>query len=663
MPLAAGARLGPYEILAPIGAGGMGEVYRARDIRIGREVAVKVSAKEFTERSEREARAAAALNHPNICTLHDVGPNYLVMELVEGDAPNGPLPLATALHYARQIADALDAAHQKGVVHRDLKPANIKITSDGTVKILDFGLAKMISPDSGEPMGEILLNSPTMPIGATQAGMILGTAAYMAPEQARGKPVDKRADIWAFGVVLYEMLTGRRPFGPATVAGSSHAAANDDREDVASVIAAVIQSEPRWDSVPASLRPLLESCLQKDPRMRLRDIGDAWKLMDAAPTVPGPARGGALGWIAAGLLAIVTAIAFWAPWRGESSPARREPMRFKVDAGTDVVLPPLSAPTYSSVVISPDGTRLVYVGSVRGGPPKLITRRLDQAEFSELVGTEGASNPFFSRDGQWVGFWNAGALFKVPVESGGATKLADVPAMTGGDWTEAGDLIVGAGDGPSSVLRISPAGATTPLFELANGEWFHTHPRVLPGGKHILMEVVTRSAAQGPYMIDVASLADRQRKTVVRGGGSPRYLESGHLVYTNRAAMFALPFDLERLEARGTPVPVLDDVAFDTVASGAQYRRLAHGHAGVPPLPWGSIGLDGAVDRRDRKVGAASHPRRGVPDATSVARWHTHRDHGEGRRQLRHLGIRAGARCDDPSHLRRHSVRQPSVDP
>ena len=557
--------VGPYQIVGPLGAGGMGEVYRARDTRIGREVAVKVSAKEFTERSEREARAAAALNHPNICTLHDVGPNYLVMELVEGEAPKGPLPLATALHYARQIAEALDAAHQKGVVHRDLKPANIKITGDGTVKILDFGLAKMMSPDSGEPSGENLLNSPTMPIDATQAGMILGTAAYMAPEQARGKPVDKRADVWAFGVVLYEMITGRRPFGRSTVAGSSHAAANDDREDVASVLAAVIQSEPRWDSVPASLRPLLESCLQKDPRMRLRDIGDAWKLMAVAPTVPVPARGGVLGWVAAGLLAIATAIALWAPWRGESSPALREPMRFQVDAGTDVVLPPLSAPTFSSVVISPDGTRLVYLGSVRGGPPKLLTRRLDQSEFSELVGTEGASHPFFSRDGQWVGFWSGGAVFKVPVESGGATKLADVPVMTGGDWTEAGDLIVGTGDAASSVLRISPAGATTSLFELANGEWFHTHPRVLPGGKHILMEVVTRSAAQGSYAIDVASLADRQRKTVVRGGGSPRYLESGHLVYTNRATMFALPFDLERLEARGTPVRVLDDVAFDTV--------------------------------------------------------------------------------------------------
>jgi len=222
MLLVAGSRLGPYEIVAQVGAGGMGEVYRARDSRIGREVAIKVSAEQFGERFEREARAVAALNHPNVCTLHDVGPNYLVMELVDGEAPNGPLPLATALHYARQIADALDAAHEKGIIHRDLKPANIKIKSDGTVKVLDFGLAKILSPESGEIVHQNLTHSPTM---ATQAGMILGTAAYMAPEQARGKPVDKRADIWAFGVVLYEMLTGRRAF---------------EGEDVSSILAAVI---------------------------------------------------------------------------------------------------------------------------------------------------------------------------------------------------------------------------------------------------------------------------------------------------------------------------------------------------------------------------------------------------------------------------------------
>ena len=378
MSLAPGTRLGPYEITAQIGAGGMGEVYRAHDSRIGRDVAIKVAAEEFSERSEREARAVAALNHPNVCTLHDVGPNYLVMELVEGEAPKGPLPFQTALGYARQIADALDAAHEKGIVHRDLKPGNIKIRSDGTVKVLDFGLAKIVAPESGEMIHQNLSHSPTMAIAATNAGMILGTAAYMAPEQARGKPVDKRADIWAFGVVLYEMLTGRRAF---------------EGEDVSSILAAVIQSEPRWDGVPASVRRLLESCLQKDPKKRLRDIGDVWKLLDDHAAAPLRTQTGILGWAAAGLLALLAAVALWAPWRDTPAPAVQPVLRLEANLGNDVSLVPLAIPTFSSVVISPDGTRLVYVGTISGGPPKLLTRRLDQPNATELAGTEGADGP------------------------------------------------------------------------------------------------------------------------------------------------------------------------------------------------------------------------------------------------------------------------------
>ena len=289
-----GSRVGPYKITAEIGAGGMGVVYRAHDSRLGRDVAVKVSAERFSERFEREARAVAALNHPNICTLHDVGPDYLVMELVEGETLadvlaqrprlSPGLPIDETLRIARQIASALDAAHDAGIVHRDLKPGNIKIRTDGTVKVLDFGLAKIHG--ASEPAGsdiDKLTHSPT--IVATQAGLILGTAAYMSPEQARGKAVDKRADIWAFGVVVYEMLAGRRPF---------------DGEDVSTTVAAVIQSEPRWDGIPQSMLRLLKRCLTKDPRRRLRDIGDVWELLDVAPELRSAHRAsGTAGWIAA----------------------------------------------------------------------------------------------------------------------------------------------------------------------------------------------------------------------------------------------------------------------------------------------------------------------------------------------------------------------------
>ena len=263
MSLSAGDKLGPYEILDLIGAGGMGEVYRARDPRLNRDVAIKVSREQFSERFEREAKAVAALNHPNICHVYDVGPNYLVMEFVEGEAPQGPLEIGLSLNYARQIADALEAAHEKGIVHLDLKPANIKIKPDGTVKVLDFGLAKVAPVSAGDAE-----NSPTLSMAATQMGMILGTAGYMSPEQARGKVVDKRADIWAFGVVLYELLTGKRLF---------------QGEDVSHTMAAVIMQEPQLDAVPVTVRRLLQGCLEKDPKKRLRDIGDVWRLMDAEP--------------------------------------------------------------------------------------------------------------------------------------------------------------------------------------------------------------------------------------------------------------------------------------------------------------------------------------------------------------------------------------------
>ncbi len=354
MPLAPGTHLGPHEIVSLLGSGGMGEVYRAHDARLNRDVAVKVSGERFTERFEREARVIASLNHPHICHLYDVGPDYLVMELVEGDTlaeiiGKGAIPPAEALRYAAQIAEALDAAHAQGIVHRDLKPANVKVTPGGTVKVLDFGLAKVggtATAHSDHP--------PTISLAATQAGMIVGTAAYMAPEQARGKPVDKRADIWAFGVVLYEMLTGERLF---------------EGEDVSEVLAAVIKDEPRWDRVPANTRRLLKKCLQKDPTHRLRDIGDAWDLLEevADPTRAQPSAGlrpwlGAVAWGVAALVTLALGVLAFIHFREQTALA--EPVRFQI--------PPPGKTAITSLSVSPDGRRVAFTArtadSGRGSP-------------------------------------------------------------------------------------------------------------------------------------------------------------------------------------------------------------------------------------------------------------------------------------------------------
>jgi serine/threonine-protein kinase len=551
--LAAGARLGPYEITAPIGAGGMGVVYRARDPRVGRDVAVKVSSDHFSDRFEREARAVAALNHPNICTLYDVGPDYLVMELIDGQPPKGPLPLPTALDYARQIALALDAAHQQGIVHRDLKPANIRVRDDGTVKVLDFGLAK-IGTEATSAVDPS--NSPTMAATGTQAGVILGTAAYMAPEQARGRPVDKRADIWAFGVVFYEMLTGRRPF---------------DGADVASILAAVLQSEPRWDDVPDRVRRLIHSCLEKDPQKRLRDIGDVWRLLDD-PKVSAPrSRPGYFVAVAA-LFAVVAAIALWAPWRAAPPAAAAPIIRLDVDLGPDIALLPLGAPTFSSVIISPDGRRLVFVGTMAGGPPRLFARRLDEPAVTELAGTQGAMAPVFSPDGQWVAFWNGSRVVKVPIDGGTAVPLAALDAMTGGTWSEEEGLIVGTGvPGAAGLVRVpADGGPPTTIVKLEEGEMYHTFPQLVPGRKLVLMALVQSPPTIETTTIDAVSLETGRRKTVLRGATSPRYLSSGHLLYAGPGGVSVAPFDLDALEVRGSPVRVLEDALLDPVTVGVQ---------------------------------------------------------------------------------------------
>ncbi len=557
MHLESGERLGHYEIIEQVGVGGMGVVYRARDTRVGRDVAVKVSSQHFTNRFEREARAVAALNHPNVCTLHDVGPAYLVMEFVDGESLKGPLPLQTALDYARQIADALDAAHQKGIVHRDLKPANIKVRSDGTVKVLDFGLATMESrANSGT---SDLVGSQAMTVEGTQVGLIVGTVAYMSPEQACGKPVDKRTDIWAFGAVFYELLTGRRAF---------------DGPDVPTIISAIIQSEPKWEGVPAQVRPVLDSCLEKDPRKRLRDIGDVWKLLANEPKPAArPSRGGIAGWVTAALLAIIAAVTLWAPWRVAQRESPQPLVRLDVDLGSQVALEPLTAPTFTSLIISPNGRRLAFVGAMAGGTPRLFVRRLDEPTVRELPGTEGAHDPFFSPDSEWVAFKTGGKLAKAPIDGGAVVPLADLAVMTGGSWIEDGSFVVASGlPGTIGLLRVPAGGGTpSPLLPLGKGELFYNYPQLLSDGKRVLVAVVGPPASVDTTNIEVVSLDGRERKTLLRGATSPRYLPSGHLLYASRAGMFALPFDINRLEARGPAVPIWPDAAFDPVTGGGQF--------------------------------------------------------------------------------------------
>jgi serine/threonine protein kinase len=561
-----GRDLAGYRVIELVGRGGMGEVYRARDTKLGRDVALKVLPPALTgdadrfARLGREARILAALNHPHIASIYgleesDSGP-ALILEFVDGPTladrlTAGALPVTEALAIARGIAEALDAAHEKGIVHRDLKPANIKVRADGSVKVLDFGLAKALDSDGAE-------RTSLQEAEGTREGIIFGTAAYMAPEQARGKRVDKRADIWAFGAVFYEMVTGRRAFGG---------------DDAASIIAAVIQSEPRWDGVPAQARRLIESCLEKDPRKRLRDIGDAWKLLSEArePTAaPSPVRNG--GWIAAAALAIVTAAALWAPWRSSESATARPLVRLDLDLGHDISLQPLiPPPTFSSLVVSPDGRRLVFDGSLAGGSSRLLVRHMDDATIRELPGTQGARNPFVSPDGQWVVFHIGRKISKVPLEGGAVVPLADLETMTGGSWDDDGNLIVGTGiPSAAGLVRIAPdGGPPSPLVQLGKGEMFLTFPQFLSGRNAVLVSTIHAPPILETSTIDVVSLADGSRKTLVRGAVSPKYLSSGHVVYANRSGVFALPVDLHTVEPRGQPVRVLSDALFHPVTGGA----------------------------------------------------------------------------------------------
>lgn len=560
-----GQSIAHYHVQAKIGVGGMGEVYRATDSRLGRDVALKLLPEKFARdaermaRFEREAKVLASLNHPNIASIYGLeesnGARALVMELVEGVTlaeriKKGPLHLDEALPIAKQIAEGLEYAHECGIIHRDLKPSNVKVRPDGQVKILDFGLAKAFE---GETSEEEIENSPTLSAVATHMGVLLGTAAYMSPEQARGKRVDRRVDIWAFGCVLYEMLAGREAFAGETTSD---------------ILACVIRAEPDWSSIPASVPPrireLLRRCLQKDPKQRLRDIGDARiAIEEALSGTPQEVSGFYAGavhlpvwrrlvpWAAGILLAALASAAVW-ELRPRVPAGQIVHFSFAPPAGDSLVF---LGNGYASLAISADGTNVAFVVN-HGGTPQLYLRRMDQSEATLLKGTEEGLAPFFSPDGQWVGFFADGKLKKVSVLGGAPVTLCDAPNGRGGAWTS-DDTIIFAPSTASGLMRVSATGGTPQPFtrlDSSKGEITHRWPQLLPGGKAV---VYASGIEFNSATIAVASLKSGAAKMLAIRGGYPRYIAGGYLVFAGQEGLYAVPFDLERLEVTGSPFPVL----------------------------------------------------------------------------------------------------------
>jgi Tol biopolymer transport system component len=579
MPLSSGVRVGPYEILTPIGRGGMGEVWRARDGKLQRDVAIKALPEDVREdadrmaRFEREARMLAALNHPNIASIYGLeendGGTYLVLELVEGPTlaerlAAGALPVDEALAVAREIAIGLEAAHQAGIIHRDLKPANVKMRSDGSVKILDLGLARTVE-SSGRVDSSL---SPTQTTPATHAGVILGTAAYMSPEQARGKPLDKRSDIFSFGCVLYECLTGSQAFRGETVSDT---------------LASILKSEPDWDAlppaVPGRVRSLLRRCLQKDPKRRLHDLADARLEIEdglggapeapaAAAPVPSPGRG--LVWALGGALAgAALAAAVWLLQRPVPRPAS-PPIR--------AALPVLASDAFwtstSSIAISPDGRTVVFAAT-RDGVLRLFRRPLSGSAAEPIQGTEQGSRPFFSPDGDWVGFVRRNELRKVPVGGGTAVLLGNAPPVTASpSWGSDGRIVytVGANTGLYSVPEGGGPSRELTKLDDSRGERAHLYPQFLPGSRAILFTQrmgrdFTEIEASNVAVLD---LATGRWHAVLEGASYARY-GGGRIVFVRGSSLFSAPFDPAALKVTGPATPLAEDVAVDRLQGTAQF--------------------------------------------------------------------------------------------
>jgi eukaryotic-like serine/threonine-protein kinase len=577
MALTRGTKLGPYEIRSPLGAGGMGEVYRAADSKLGRDVALKVILQEFAQdtqlmaRFQREAQVLASFNHPNIASIYGLedsgGVRALVMELVEGPTladriKEGAIPLEEALPIARQIAEALEYAHEHGIVHRDLKPANIKVTRDGKVKVLDFGLAKALQDDA---VPRDISNSPTMTSEATKAGIILGTAAYMSPEQAKGKPVDRRSDIWSYGVVLFEMLTGRQMYAGET--------ATD-------VMAAVVRAEPDWSMLPKNLPPrvreLLQRCLVKDDKRRLRDIGDARlaleDAMNAAPEAgstssPNPLWR-ALPWAIA---AVAIALAAWTfSHRTRSDTASGGVMHLEIAYPPNVE--PISG-LQGGFAVSPDGQSVAMIG-VRNGVRRLYIRRLDRPEAAEISDTANVNAAYFSPDSKSVALaLGSGLITRMSLADQQRAVLAQGADLASRVAWVSTDIVYNRG----GALWIVPAKGDVPrqltVLDAARREVLHSDPAVLPGGRVVLFSSLTTDA--GTERIEAVSIDGQKRAVVIEHAVTPVWSPTGHLLFGRDGAVWAVPFDENTATASGAAVPVIPAGVVCTVRSGSLGFQLS----------------------------------------------------------------------------------------
>ena len=621
MTLAPGTKHGPYEIVAPLGAGGMGEVYRARDNRLHRDVAIKAlpsslaNDPERLARFQREARLLAALNHPNVAAIYGLeeadGSPYLVMECVEGETlaaklAAGPLPVEEALAVAVQIAAGVAAAHDAGVIHRDLKPANVMVRPDGSVKVLDLGLARTVEVSGSDPS-----LSPTVTSGATGSGVILGTAAYMSPEQARGRPVDKRTDLFSFGCVLYECLTGQRAFPGDTVSDS---------------LAAILRAEPDWDALPANtpagVRRLLRRTLQKDSKRRLHDMADARIELEEAIAAPRaatieaiPVRSSrratpllwALGGLVVGIAAMLARDQFLASApKGVSLPVRAV---LPLPAGTR-----LSFASRPAIAVSPDGRTVVFRATSQG-VARLYRRGLSASAAEPIAGTEGGFSPFFSPDGEWLGFFTSTELKKVPLAGGSPIRISAVAPVTGGGAWDADGTIVFTLTVNGPLSRIPAAGgAMQPVSTLdsSRGEHSHLWPQILPEGRGILVTMGVGEDFQDfdDSQIVVLDPKSGRRTVVLEGSPFARYA-AGQIVFVRGGSLFRVPFDLARLTVTGSPVPLAERVTIDSEVKSASFAITADGTFVYADGP-ATADLKSVVVRLDRRGGEKVLP---LPEA------------------------------------------------